>query len=194
MTTPKRPHPTEATPEHPLDQPATEATLRKVMARLQLTEREALSLADAPTSINDDLLYEALKVNLHGIADAYSEPTVEHLRTDPKLETSPHMAGFETAAERVRTISSAIDKLLNLVHLATAEARLDASQLQALVYDLIPQLRGRARSNALVRTIYATLFAYHHARHPGHGPVAAEPAPAAPAVTSPAITATSRSA
>jgi hypothetical protein len=178
-------HPTEVPTDDPLDHPASEATLGLVIARLNLTEREARALADAPADINEDLLAEALKANLQGIAAAFSAPTVKHLETDTKLEPSPRMPGFQAAALRVRTIASAIGKLENLIHLATAEARLDAGQLQGLVYDVIRQLKPRALLNAAVATVYATLFAYHHARHPGHGHA---PQPAA------AVNATARSA
>ena len=175
----------ETHPAHKLsiddgDKPCSDALAKQLVARLGLTEREASLLLETP-EVSDAQIEGALHVNIHAIAGAFGGSTLDHLATDPKVELGVAVTRVQQASQHVRVVGSALDKLNNLHGRAMAAVQLDADTLERVANTVMPQLAARARAVPAVREAYASLFAYHHARHPGRGAHthAAAPAPAA---------------
>src|SRR5262249_10545329 len=150
-----------------LDQPVSADTGLQLLAHLGLTEGEARAILDAKPATPEELTLAA-KVDLHSIAGALDPATAHALVTDSKIELGAQVEGFEERAARLRTMSSAQDKLLHAVDDVHGAARLDADVAHAVVGAAIPVIRSRARLNPAVRETYSSLIAYHHARYPGH--------------------------
>ena len=160
-------HPTELASTHPDDQPCSSATAVKLVAHLQLTEGEAQALLLAPEVTEEEIL-DAQKVDPHALAHAFVAPAVGALLTDPKLELSEdEKTNIRERAPRVRTTSSACDKLQVVHDFAISAIKVDAGVLQVVLNNAVPQIKARARANPAVRTTYSSFLAYQHNRFPG---------------------------
>src|SRR4051794_37173852 len=116
-------HTTKATPatvsveiDHGNHRPITPATLALLAERLGLTEEEGQALL-AAAPIDENLQQAILKVNLHGIAVAYSEPVVAQLVKDQaqnRFEEGTLPADLAGIADKVAVLSSATEKLEHL--------------------------------------------------------------------------------
>jgi len=164
---------------HP-DTPISAATAAKVCAALNLSEREGQAMLSL-SPVSDEEVAAALRVNIHALGAAFSESTVAAITADKKLDLPVTSQELVDDSEHVRVLAGASDKLRVLDGELHAAARVEASALQRVESKLLPQLRARAAVDAKLRDTFAALFAYHHAKNPGHhGHAAAEPPPPPP--------------